>query len=64
MDKKDKLTASSIVFIIAVGCFLGGLAIGLYNKSDIVSTTPIEPYKVVTTKENSKLVRTFYYKQQ
>lgn len=34
-----------------------------YNK-DIVSTKPIEPYKVVLTKVDGKVIKTYYYKQK
>lgn len=61
---------SNISFIIScVGIFLTGILVGLIinknlTKSDIISTTPIEPYKVVLTKVDGKVVRTFHYKQQ
>lgn len=59
METTTKETLIIILF------FSIGLLIGLFsNTNNIVSTKQIEPYKVVLTKVDGKVVKTFYYKQQ
>tara|TARA_R110000772_G_C13310212_1_gene439987 strand:- start:28919 stop:29116 length:198 start_codon:yes stop_codon:yes gene_type:complete len=58
--KVDKISLICwLVIIFLIGLFIG--VAGIYT--DIVSTKLIEPYKVVLTKVDGKVVKTYYYKQ-
>lgn len=52
-----------LITLLAVALLFFGLGF-VSNSKDITSTTPIEPYKMVMTKQNGKLIKTYYYKQQ
>ena len=60
MEKLNKLEKVLIILCI-VSCAITIIVSMSTNK--IVSTKTIEPYKVVLTKVDGKVVKTFHYKQ-
>lgn len=57
------------LLVLCIGLCVGVL-IGVFLESSsldnkkIVSKKPIEPYKVVLTKQDGRLIKTYHYKQQ
>lgn len=52
-----------ILVIIWLGVIIIMMSWIIVSHTDIVSTKLIEPYKVVLTKVDGKVVKTYYYKQ-
>lgn len=62
MEEKTKEQVSIVcwgLILFFIGFVFGNVSKGV----DIVSTKQIEPYKVVLTKVDGKVVKTFHYKQ-
>ncbi len=58
-----KNTTKIIITLVAIFCSLIGLLIGKQTEKEIISVSPIEPYKVVLMKRGKDIQKTYHYKQ-